>query len=175
MLAVVRVLLVLAVGPGWGSLYRPLKIPHLAPGSPCPVSRIDTSVDFRRYGVGRGYGPGPAYPIGLAAGRLSAVWNTGEFSGGWGGQKVLWWVHPRYRGPVLIRGRRLDGPEMVRFDRGSPPPAELRIRRVADESVGKFGRSRPSYTRLRAPGCYAYQFDGLTFSRIVVFRATGTP
>jgi hypothetical protein len=29
---------------------------------------------------------------------------------------------------------------------------------------------RPALTRLRAPGCYAYQIDGSTFSRLIVFR-----
>ena len=29
----------------------------------------------------------------------------------------------------------------------------------------------PSYTRVRGPGCYAYQIDGTTFSRVIVFRA----
>jgi hypothetical protein len=31
-----------------------------------------------------------------------------------------------------------------------------------------------TFTRLRAPGCYAWQIDGPTFSRVVVFRAVGT-
>jgi hypothetical protein len=88
------------------------------------------------------------------------------------GQEVLWFVHPRYRGPV-IRGRQLDGPYRVRFDRGSVHPRELRI---GDESVQWGGqppgtRGRPSYTRLRATGCYGYQIDGTTFSRVVLFRA----
>ena len=30
---------------------------------------------------------------------------------------------------------------------------------------------RPSFTRLLAPGCYAYQIDGTSFSRLVVFNA----
>jgi hypothetical protein len=32
-------------------------------------------------------------------------------------------------------------------------------------------RSAGTYTRVRAAGCYAYQIDGTTFSRVVVFRA----
>ena len=84
-----------------------------------------------------------------------------------GSQKVLWFVHPRSAGPVLIRGRRLDGPGLVRFDRGKLPAAELRIPAGTEE--------RPSFTRLRSAGCYGYQIDGASFSRIVVFRATGIP
>ncbi|MBA2462339.1 MAG: hypothetical protein H0V45_11335 [Actinobacteria bacterium] len=33
------------------------------------------------------------------------------------------------------------------------------------------GGDNPSLTRLRAPGCYAYQVDGRTFSYVIVFEA----
>jgi hypothetical protein len=79
---------------------------------------------------------------------------------------------------VLIRGRRLDGPQLVRFEGAGVrvPPAELRITPTASVTgnlgVPELGqRYRPSYTRLLAPGCYAHQIDGTTFSRIIVFRA----
>ena len=36
---------------------------------------------------------------------------------------------------------------------------------------GTSWRSFPSYTRLKAPGCYAYQVDGDGFRTIIVFRA----
>ena len=89
-----------------------------------------------------------------------------DFAGSlWSGAKVLWFVAPRYRGPVLIRGGRLEQPGRLRFERGKVPPLEMRIQKA------KGPRDRPSYTRLRAPGCYAYQIDGTTFSRIVVFQA----
>jgi hypothetical protein len=33
------------------------------------------------------------------------------------------------------------------------------------------GRTNPSYTRVRTPGCYAYQVDGTTFSYTIAFEA----
>jgi hypothetical protein len=30
----------------------------------------------------------------------------------------------------------------------------------------------PSFTRVRKPGCYAYEVDGTSFSEVIVFRAT---
>jgi hypothetical protein len=42
------------------------------------------------------------------------------------------------------------------------PPAELHL-------VGAEGH--PSATRVRSPGCYAYQVDGPGFSYPIVFRA----
>jgi hypothetical protein len=147
---------------GWSALQRPLHLPHIAPGAACPVSHPDATTDFDQFGIARGLGPGPAYPI-LPGGVLSLV--PAAHGGRWAAQKVLWFVHPRYRGRVLVRGRRLDGPGLVRFDRGVVPVRELRL--------GAGTTERPSFTRLRATGCYAYQIDGGGFSRIIVFRATG--
>ena len=164
-------LLALALAPsaaarpgGWADLHRPLHIAHLAAGAACPVSHPDRAVDFARFGVARGLGSGPAYPsLPRGALVLGSLQGAGA-SSPWKIQKVLWFIHPRSAGPVLVRGRRLDGPGLVRFGRGLAPGTELRI------PAGT--REQPSYTRLRSAGCYAYQVDGLTFSRVVIFRAT---
>jgi hypothetical protein len=165
-------------GDPWRALYRPLHVPRLEAVASCPTSRVDRSVDFESFGIGPGVGPGPVYPVGLNVvdGTLALAPAANFGSRLWMGQKVLWFVHPEYHGRVLIRGRQLDGPYRVRFDRGTVPPRELRI---GNESVAWSGqpngsRGRPSYTRLRAPGCYGYQIDGTSFSRVVVFRAIRT-
>jgi hypothetical protein len=153
----------------WRSLHRPLHIPQLSAGAPCPVSATHP-VGLGANGTLELPGPGPAYPS-LIGGRPVDFFYppppTSDFYGtDWGGQKVLWWVTRAYHGPVLIRGAQLDGSNLVRFDRGSPLPAgELRIK------PGKGTRDRASFTRLRAAGCYAYQIDGTTFSRLIVFQA----
>ena len=73
------------------------------------------------------------------------------------------------------REARPDRPASVRQRHGAAEgDANLEERqaaggRPAQEDVGQ--RYRPSYTRLRAPGCYAYQVDGTTFSRVIVFQA----
>ena len=66
------------------------------------------------------------------------------------------------------------GPYRVRFERGNVPPREWCI--SASDTVYWSGqpdgsRGKPSYTRLGAAGCYGYQIDGRTFSRVIVFRA----
>jgi hypothetical protein len=88
----------------------------------------------------------------------------------WGGQKVLWVVDPSYHGSVLIRGRRLDGTEPVRFDGGREPARQLRLLPPPGNTTGGWA-NYPSYTRLRAAGCYGYQIDGSSFSKVIVFRA----
>jgi hypothetical protein len=158
------------------ALKRPLHLPALAPGAACPVSQVDPNVDFSSFGIAAGIGNGPAYPVGLASGTLTLAPAANFNSKLWGGQKVLWFVLPSYTGPVLIRGGRLDAPgTVVRFERGDVPPKLLLIDRSTAVPGGVSPpagtRYRPSYTRLKAPGCYAYQIDGATFSEIVVFRA----
>ena len=160
-----------AASDPWVRLYRPLHLPAMAPGDPCPVSPV-ARFNFARYGVGKGIGPGPVYPIGFfqPGSLLRFPYPPAPariFGTEWAATKVLWFVAPRYRGPVLIRGRKLDAPVEVRFERGMLPFEELRIARGARGGhppgyrlVGQ--RYRPSYTRLREGGCYAYQIDGTT-------------
>jgi hypothetical protein len=165
----------------WPALHRSLHLPALLPGRQCPVSPVARG-KFAKYGVGAGIGPGPAYPIGFGqpGSTLSFQSPPGPtspfFGSAWSGQKILWFVLPSYRGPVLVRGRRLDGPGVLRFQNGKVPPAELRITRTTyagyPSGVQFYGqRYLPSYTRLRTAGCYGYQIDGTSFSRVIVFRA----
>jgi hypothetical protein len=165
-------------GDVWKTLHRSLHMPKVASGAECPVSKVERRFNFAKYGVAEGIGRGPAYP--MRTGLVVFDWppsTHSEFAGSkWSGAKVLWFVSPHYRGPVLIRGRRLGRPEVVRFDKGKVPSSELRIPAgssiVGNPGVPDVGqRYRPSYTRLRAPGCYAYQVDGASFSYAVVFRA----
>jgi hypothetical protein len=121
-----------------------------------------------------GQGNGPVYPLGWAAG--FAFMFRPEWGSIWGGNKVLWAGVRTYRGQVLIRGRQLDGTNIVRFGDGTRPVSEIRLNRPGAYSSAPWsGRLWPSYTRLRAPGCYGWQIDGTTFSRVVVFRATMSP
>jgi hypothetical protein len=174
-----------AVGQGnaphenvWQRLHRPLHIPRLPPGSHCRTSRPDRKGDLSRIGfAGTAWGSGPVYPGGLGSRRpvlrfaLPAPPTSDFYGSEWSGNKVLWMIARARRGPVLIRGRQVDGPNEVRFERGTVPGKELRIpgRRWGRSSRG--GGSRASYTRVRAPGCYAYQVDGLRFSKVIFFAA----
>ena len=155
------------------SLRRPLHLPKLAPGAPCPVSGVDHRIPWRRANIfgGSGIGRGPVYPgLGSSSGLLWATRDE-QYGGPWYGEKVFWYVLPSYRGPILIRGRQLDGPEVMRFNEGKLPKPELRI--APGETVFWSGqpagsRGVPSGVRVIAPGCYAFQIDGTSFSRIVV-------
>ncbi len=159
----------------WGELRRPLHLPQVGPGEPCPVSAIDQRVDWEATGMfgGSGIGRGPVYP-GLGGSDPPGYFPTLErFPGGWLRGKLYWYVRPSYRGRVLIRGDRLDGPGALAFpvsrDRTGPG---LRIDK--GETVGSRppgSRGVPSSTLVRSRGCYAVQMDGRTFSRIAVFTS----
>ena len=150
----------------WHRLRRPLHIPHIRPGAPCPSSSADHSFDFLAHGVSQGYRPGPAYPIFPGAPQTASLEfdYPSPYGGRWSGQKVLWFLRPGFGERVLVRGRQLDGPYRVRF--GELPPPFL----PADELRLTVGGS-PSTTRLRTGGCYGYQIDGPSYSRVIVFQA----
>jgi hypothetical protein len=158
-----------------GSLHRPLELPELAPGAECPVSPIGEGVDWESTGIfgGSGTGPGPVYP-GLGSEGGNAVADD-ERLGRRYGAKVFWYVEPAYQGPVLIRGARIDGPGGLRFSGPGRRQSVLRIRRNGGtEWSGQppGSRGQPSGVLFRAPGCYAVQIDGTTFSRDVVFTTS---
>jgi hypothetical protein len=154
------------LGDVWTPLRRPLRVPTLGPDRACAVTGLAKNFNFARYGVARGVGPGPAYPIGWRDGTIAITWHRNDVDATlWGVAKVLWFVRPSYHGPVLVRGVGLDSSYKVRVDRGRIPPAELRL----PEGT----KDRPSYVRIRKSGCYAFQIDGWTFSRSIVFRAAG--
>ncbi|MEO6457718.1 MAG: hypothetical protein ABIO92_05535, partial [Chloroflexia bacterium] len=146
---------------------RPLRLPVLAPGQSCPrASGRIVSPSF-----GPALGNGPVYPVGLGTEGIYDLAGAQE-EGGWLYVKVLWVGSPDLRGTaVLIRGRQLDGASELRFERGPDPTNELRLH-VDDRTPDANGWiDWPSYTRLRGPGCYAYQVDLSDRSLVIPFEA----
>jgi len=145
------------------------------------VSPIDRRVAWRRTNIfGRsGIGRGPVYPgLGGSEGVLSATPDT-QYGGPWAGGKVFWYVKRSYRGRVLIRGRRLDGPQSLGFN-GDKLPAAGELRLESWDTVSWKGqipgsRGIASTVRVRTPGCYGVQIDGTTFSRVVTFAVEVPP
>lgn len=152
---------------------RPLVAPTAEAGR-CPVAAArQVSPDF-----GPALGDGPVYPVFGAGSVLRYGYGDerGGFQGAWGGMKVLWVAPPDFAGPALVRGRQLDGPNEVRFGAGMEPADELRLEPNPGVVGGPSGWTNwPSYTRVRAPGCYGYQVDTPERSYLVVFRAEPAP
>jgi hypothetical protein len=157
------------------SLWRPYHLPTVAAGQRCPVT---TPLHVISPDFAPAAGRGPVYPVGLSStGVIPFEYPppaNSQFGGSeWGGQKVLWVVRNSYRGPVLLRGHQLDGSNEVRFE-GDPVPAVYLFLAGSGGIPDPRFHEWPSYTRLRASGCYAWQVDGTTFSEVIVFRARAT-
>ena len=98
--------------------------------------------------------------------------------------RTIWVSRPSYDGPVLVRGGRLERPGALGFGSRARPRKKLRLplrswpRGDAPRTVErapKGWRAMGVPTRIRAPGCYAFQVDGLGFSYVLAFgvqRAT---
>ena len=159
-----------AASPDWAKLETALDLPVVGPGAACPrASGRVVSPDF-----GLALGDGPVYPVGLGtAGILGVVAaDRGGFM-----QKVLWVASSAYPGPVLIRGGRLGAAGAIHFGTGDTLPGdEFRLTGGTASSAGEEPgwRAWPSYTYVPSLGCYAYQIDGVGFTKIVVFEASST-
>jgi len=123
-------------------------------------------------GIGPALGRGPIYPV-LGSDGVVGLSETAsvEASLYW---KTLWIAAPAYEGPVLVRGRRLDGDAPLRFGANGQYDLEelqLPVRAWAtSDGVDPSWRQWPSYTGAEGAGCYGYQIDGLDFTRQVVFE-----
>jgi hypothetical protein len=87
---------------------------------------------------------------------------------------TLWVSRPSYDGPVLVRGGRLDRLGSLGFGRHARPREELRLPAGApwplqSSDIPPGWRASEIPTRIRAPGCYAFQVDGRGFSYVLTF------
>ena len=155
----------------WRRLARPIHIPLINAATQCPISPASREINFHAYGVGSGIGDGPVYPAPFSANSTQPL-NSFTVPSDWHSGKHAILILPRYRGPVLIRGRQLDGSGVIRFASneipGAPrlpnPGPALRIPAFRTKSVTH------TFFFLDPPGCFAYQIDGTTFSKVVVFE-----
>jgi hypothetical protein len=144
------------------SIIRPLHLPSLRPGEPCPTTK-GSRVDLAGFG-GIALGTrGPVHPIIAAIGarRGNAIADGG--GRGMYGVKTLWYAEASYSGPVLIRGQRPDGAGTITFGEG-PQWGFLADTGTPSGVKANTVRSWPGGTYVKSPGCYGFQVDGTSFS-----------
>lgn len=171
---------------------RPLNPPAPGANSACPTTSSHNDLSpvingGKGKGPDFGFGPGPAYLSGTNALYPGAFDNE------------VWLIEPTYRGPVLVRGRQINGGAAISFaepitfpvggfsSAGSPPPGtpaatvtidgspvpfylELDLPAATEVDAPGYWRMFFARTHIDAPGCYAVQVDGLTFSSVIVFQ-----
>jgi hypothetical protein len=115
----------------------------------------------------------PPYPLPFAEGRVA--YSRSDLHNGWLFHKTIWIAPVALQGPVLVRGRQLDGQNILKFSSIFPAKfRELRLRFRGVEFGGSGGwqeAAGPRYTLIHAPGCYGLQVDGSSFSKVLVFEA----
>jgi len=165
-------------GDVWSHLEaKPLKFPAVAAGAACPTTPPQTINNQPAYGSG------PAYvTVGITNVTLHYSDATSLDAGSpWNIAQVHWQVATNYTGPVLVRGKQLDGSHALGFNGGNnfqpsnpegTEPVESELRLLAQSSGGGQPYMAVSYVRVLTPGCYAVQFDGTSFGgEVVVFKA----
>ena len=161
------------------AIRRPLRLPTAAAGEACPVSPT------RRLPGGTfvAVGSGPVQLVGADRQQPATVTMSAS-EGTWLDQKVYWAVDTGYSGPLLLRGGRIDGDGLLRFDRylgavgytggagdGLRHPELAYVRDGLNADGDSTSSSYPSGIHVSSPGCYAIQVDGAGFSQTLVFRA----
>jgi hypothetical protein len=150
-------------------LIRPLHFPA-ATDARCPstTGHYVSTPDFGSWTLGNGpVRIGVLNPGDLRRGKVHMA--TGGASG-WHGLKTHFFSVPTYQGPFLVRARRLDHPGAIRLGATPAQTAPLVVPAGPTPNGTDGRREIPYFTFVKAPGCYGWQIDGLTFSKIIVAR-----
>jgi hypothetical protein len=155
----------------------------LAAGEPCPTSKGSTeAVPEEPYIFGAGgvwLGEGPVY-MGLS-------WHDGNgvdatfsldpvpFVDGAYSAKTPWVARPEYSGPVVARGRQLDGnsERKLLFEYESLGPVDEFGVIASGLPAASLWSFWPTSMLVPDPGCYGVQVETLSGSDVIVFEATG--
>lgn len=162
---------------------RPLRLPTLPAGAACPVTPWQPASQLVPGDFGPSYlafGPGPIYPLIYhfdPRQRAVPFAALPAFAEARKQDKILWIAAPTYRQPALIRGHQLGGSQSLQLASGEAGPAPaLRFPAATGASsadTAQGWRDQPSFAVVPAPGCYAFQVDGLPFSDVIVFHVSG--
>jgi hypothetical protein len=130
---------------------------------------------------------GPGLETGLGSGPVYVLSGETVRSDPGHSNKVAWGADPKYVGPIRIRGGRIDGAGQLLLDtfdnkwRGAPvktldgtnlmPELDLLESNSTFPNVPSGWRIWPTGTYVAAPGCYAWQVDGLGFTELIIFHS----
>jgi len=176
---------------------RPLREPRLHSKSPCRYPQVQAVGLPASIPAEGALGAGAVHPVSRAIPRFLDFFPPNRedalMRSRWRSNETMWVSEPRYRGPVLVRGRIVRGSARVGFGSAIEPVWELRLPAGDwDEAPGlvriwgktihppKGWRVRKAFTRVRPRGrqgeaCYFFQVDGKSFSETIEFGAIIQP
>lgn len=166
---------------------RPLHLPVVASGAPCPVTPLSQFRTITGAVTGIGDSSIFAVTVNVDANGVQHP-ERSNFARGradWRGEIVTWYLHLPDTQPALIRGAQLDGPGVLRFDGGIEQSnfannimsgsMLLRLLLTNTPDHGSPVATWASITRIDRSGCFAYQVDTPNKSVVLVFRAVVEP
>ena len=161
------------------SKQRPLTLPVIRTGDRCPVTQGSSeSVPPAPYIFCAGclwFGRGPVYfawsfHVNHVEDAVFSLDGVPQENSSYRA-KTPWVSKPDYEGPILIRGRRLDGKDALRFRVAEPKPVEDLKLNAPSRTDSAHWSFWPSSMYVPGPGCYGVQVDTLRGTDIVIFRA----
>jgi hypothetical protein len=166
---------------------RLFRLPARRRGGNCPLPpQLSRATELPGIPAEAGLGAGPVYVAFPAIPRVLDLFpperNSPLEKSRWRSAETVWVSEPAYDGPVLVRGRQLDGANRIGFGTRVGPEWELRLPggnwaegRKPLRAWGRALHARKgwrvalAYVRIRAAGCYAFQVDGASFSERIGF------
>ena len=156
---------------------RPLHLPSISTDAPCPVTsrNLIEPVPPARLAADYGIGDSPIYPVAYYFDDKTTLHFKSDLanSEGFYSAKVRWVGDPGYEGPALVRGGRIDKPGELRLQGGDQQSSRSQTDMALTAYPG--WNDWPASTLVRNAGCYAYQVDGINFTKIIIFAAVIEP
>jgi hypothetical protein len=155
--------------PQSAKLMRLLHFPRVA-GARCPASRGRYVATPTVSGIALGSGPVRVFINNPGDLRHGMAHLASTDVPGWLALKTHFFSVPAYHGPFLVRAQRLDDSGPIRLGARPTQTAPLRVPSGPAANGLAGWREFPYSTFVKAPGCYAWQVDGLTFSKTIIVR-----
>lgn len=166
---------------------RPVRVPTRRAGGNCPLPpALSPATQLPGVPTEAALGRGPVYVAFPAVPRVLDLFpprgNSPLSRSRWRSAEILFIREPGFEGPVLVRGRQMDGTSRMGFGTQIDPVWELRLSESSwaepRKALRPWGRTLRTpegwrvavrHVRIRADGCYAFQIDGQSFSEKIGF------
>ena len=159
---------------------RPMNLPKMRAGAECPVSKGSHDIVPNPSNIFCAeclwFGTSPvnfAWAYGFKSSGGNAVFDlvgVQRYHSGYAA-KTPWVARYDFSGPILIRGRQIDGNGKLRFSAAGPKLQDKFALVAPNRGADSEWSFWPAEMSIPHAGCYAIQIDTLIGSEVVVFEA----